>query len=102
MVDIAPQREYEMARALATFLRGLRVTDSLWMHVSADSLIFWILTEAADPEEVRPLFDANVLLDEQFPSARFELNVVNPALFADLAFSFAPPQGSERFELDVA
>ncbi len=102
MVDIVPQRGDEMAHALAAFLRGLRVTDSLWMHVNADTVVFWILTEAADPEEVRSLFDANVLLDEQFPWARFDLNVVNPALFADPAFSFAPPSGSERIEIRLS
>jgi hypothetical protein len=99
MVDLTPQREYEIARTLAAFLCGQRIVNSLWMQNNADALIFWILTEPTDPAEVQPLFDANQLLDERFPRARFHLNVLNPVLFADPAFSFAPPPGCERIEI---
>jgi hypothetical protein len=99
MVAASIDTDHAMAQTLAEFLRDQDIVQGLWMHHVPERTEFWLLTHPTDPEYVRPLFEANLILDERYPRGRYSFIVVNPANFDVPDFSFQPPFGAEEIDL---
>ncbi len=99
MVIARPTTEHEVQETLVQFLRGIGFARRLWIGVDRDILTFWVLTAPVRPEVERDVYRVNMRIYERVPEARFNLIVVNPALFDDHDFHFDPPAGAREIPL---
>ncbi len=99
MVATSIDIDHAMAQTLVEFLRSQGVVQRLWMHHVPERTEFWVLTHPAESKYVRPLFEANFILDDRHPKSQYAFIVVNPANFDDPNFTFVPPYGAEEIDL---
>jgi hypothetical protein len=92
----SPTTEQKMREILVRFLRTVPIRKRLWVQPGRDVIIFWLETEPISFEAERGLYQANALIYEQIPDARFDFLVFNPAIFADPHVRFNPPFGAEE------
>lgn len=87
----------ELASAFASeFTRSEDIVQGLWRSQHRGVVSFWILTSAIDPVTQQALYQRSSVLYERFPTAEFDVHILNPHWFADDDALGALPPDAER------
>jgi len=100
MATTSTKAEHRVEETLVQFLRAVPIRKRLWARADPGLITFWLLTEPISDDQEEALYDANRLVYEQVPDARFDFLVINPAMFDSPDFRFDPPAGAEEIPVD--
>ena len=90
--------EHDVKETLVQFLRQVDFAQRLWARANHGHITFWLQTTPVSHETERAVYAANSLIYRNFPDARFDFLVINPAMYEE-PFAFEPPLGAQEIPL---
>lgn len=90
--------EHEVRDTLVRFLQEVPFARRLWARTERGHITFWLLTDPVSRDEEMSVYQANRLIYQNVPEARFDFLVVNPAVYEE-PFEFALPLGMQEIPI---
>ena len=74
---------HAIAKRLAEDVRNDPNVRELWLHESSDTVDLWLITGTIDDETELALYEVSGHLYDAFPTRRFRVHVLHPAMFIE-------------------
>lgn len=89
----------QAGRVFADLVRSEPEACRLWVRAVRDYVELWLVTTPMESDEAPSLYEAGLVLSDQFPAADLRLHVINPRNYPASDPAAIIPPGAEEIPL---